>query len=212
MLASPTASSTKHGLICNKSSRAILVVICLLLTLLAMILCLIGIFDPEWWYVDITEYRQDWKIGLWLYCRRGGTNDEVGESADLYSWICDTRHTFPNQQKPGLSSPMMDANHNEYVVLTSLGSSVYYVCIMQDIEARRFTSFEGVYYAVFSLAGYCSIIGGVVFLLNLIASIPLIALSFKYHRQKCEEMRRCNINNYPTPAIKTTATPSYTPA
>jgi hypothetical protein len=44
--------------------------------------------------------------------------------------------------------------------------------------------------AVFSLAGYCSIIGGVVFLVNLVASIPLIALSFMHHRQQCSVRSR----------------------
>jgi hypothetical protein len=42
----------------NKTVRATLVIFCLVLTLCAMVLVGIGLFAPNWWYLDVTEYGQ----------------------------------------------------------------------------------------------------------------------------------------------------------
>jgi hypothetical protein len=42
----------------NKTVRATLVIFCVVLTLCAMILAGIGLFAPNWLYLDVTEYGQ----------------------------------------------------------------------------------------------------------------------------------------------------------
>ncbi len=141
-----------------KSTTTALAVVCLFLTLAAMMLCCIGLLAPEWWRVDILEYDQvwmslfhfplntytsildkDWKFGLWLYCWRGGRmNNELPQFANMsHPWICDTRRTLAGYHVSGrIDSAMFDGNQKEYTgnsicisIITKYSISQYsFVC------------------------------------------------------------------------------------
>jgi len=228
---------------CNRIMRVTLIVLCLVLTLVALIMIAIGIFAPSWWMLDVTEYSQEWQFGLWLYCRRGGMTNEVGrQGIDLRQWICDVRRNYavasnlPGSFGAGAGymgsgsyqsalyeqNSFAETDHNEIPVLTCLSicfiftfislfalccaycnkfvpycilvsnliamitsvvAVLIYFVTMQDVTARRFTSYNSVYLLTFGYASYCVIAGAILLIINFIASIPLVIFTFAWHRE-----------------------------
>jgi len=69
-------------------------------------------------------------------------------------------------------------------MVTSLVGVLMYVVSMQDVEARRFTSYNSVYLLSFGYAAYCSMAGAIIFILNFVVSIPMVILTFAWNRQR----------------------------
>ena len=88
----------------------------LLLVLFSLVLIVITLVASSWWTLDIVEYNQEWKFGLWKYCHRGGVID--AEMMDMRAlnkqqWSCDWRTTLPTSEKYRSQADFVSADHNE---------------------------------------------------------------------------------------------------
>jgi hypothetical protein len=67
---------------------------------------------------------------------------------------------------------------------TALIGVLLYVVSMQDVEARRFTSYNSVYLLNFGYAAYCAIAGAILCIINFVLSIPMVVLTYAWNRAK----------------------------
>jgi len=68
-------------------------------------------------------------------------------------------------------------------MITSVIAVLIYFITMQDVTARRFTSYNSVYLLTFGYASYCVIAGAILLIINFIVSIPLVIFTFAWHRE-----------------------------
>jgi len=72
---------------------------------------------------------------------------------------------------------------NLIAMITSVIAVLIYFITMQDVTARRFTSYNSVYLLTFGYASYCVIAGAILLIINFIVSIPLVIFTFAWHRE-----------------------------
>ena len=57
---------------------------------------------------------QEWMLGLWMFCRRGGTDHEIGQSLHSQnSWTCDLRDTLPHSTRFEVTRGLIEPSDNE---------------------------------------------------------------------------------------------------
>jgi hypothetical protein len=90
--------------------------------------------------------------------------------------------------------------HTCFPVATALIGVLLYIVSMQDVEARRFTSYNSVYLVgvnlltrpltrlrfqlSFGYAAYCAIAGAILCVINFVLAIPMVVLTYAWNRAK----------------------------